>query len=299
MLLYEGPSLITGEDIVVIAIPDRNPKTRRMLFTYVLLQGKSPEVAAHDGSDRAICGDCKFRAAVEEAQAANLATLARLTAPYAAASERLIDHEHLALKNAVASRRCYVRLTGQDDVYGKAADEAVPPDEVWRMWKNGEFSVRPVDGGWYPDSEWDWEPKAPPCGRVYVNYRGPLPVRIGSYGDPAAVPTRVWAELVRYAKNWTGYSHAHKTCDQDLRRYCMASCDNTDEYDDALSRGWRPFLVVPEGQEGPGEDAILCPATRGLSNCAKCMLCKGSSVNARPIWERVHGINASNFTSAM
>ena len=46
MILYEGPSLIDDTPIVVIAIEDSNPKTGRMLFTWILRQDRAPEVAA-------------------------------------------------------------------------------------------------------------------------------------------------------------------------------------------------------------------------------------------------------------
>jgi hypothetical protein len=32
-------------------------------------------------------------------------------------------------------------------------------------------------------------------------------LRIGSYGDPAAVPINVWKNLLSYASRWTGYTH--------------------------------------------------------------------------------------------
>jgi hypothetical protein len=176
MLLYEGPSLLDGTPIVVIATEDSNPKTGKMLFTWILRQDRPPEVAAYDGSDDAICGDCKFRALYP--------------IPQGQAGDQ---------RKAQQSRTCYVRLSHEE-----GADEAMPPSEVWRKWKAGEFQDAAT--AWNDErlvGVWD-------CFDGHMQYRGPLPVRIGSYGDPAAVPTRVWAELVRYKKHWTGYSHFYK-----------------------------------------------------------------------------------------
>ena len=185
MILYEGPSLLTGEPIVVIATVDGNPKIgEQMLCTYVLLQGILPSVAANQARDAGICGDCKWRARDGE-------------------------------------RFCYVRLTLDGSDGHPPADEKMPPDEVWRKWKAGYWS--PAGEG-YDTENWTRQPATFRMEKVdyfpgfrtaevsdgLLTYRGPLPVRIGSYGDPAAVPTRVWAELVRYAKNWTGYTHQHK-----------------------------------------------------------------------------------------
>ena len=35
-------------------------------------------------------------------------------------------------------------------------------------------------------------------------------VRLGTYGDPAAVPSYVWESLLSRAKGWTGYRHQAK-----------------------------------------------------------------------------------------
>jgi hypothetical protein len=43
----------------------------------------------------------------------------------------------------------------------------------------------------------------------------PAALRIGSYGDPAAVPTWVWKDLASEVKIVTGYTHQWKQCDQE------------------------------------------------------------------------------------
>lgn len=49
-----------------------------------------------------------------------------------------------------------------------------------------------------------------------------LPVRLGTYGDPAAVPTVVWQTVLAQSAMHTGYTHQWRTCDQTLAHWCMA-----------------------------------------------------------------------------
>ena len=64
-VLYEGPSLFNGEDIVVIATglkhKTENEKTGDMVQIWILVSGKSPIKAQHSGEDDTICGTCKHR----------------------------------------------------------------------------------------------------------------------------------------------------------------------------------------------------------------------------------------------
>jgi hypothetical protein len=103
-------------------------------------------------------------------------------------------------------------------------------------------------------------------------------VRIGSYGDPAAVPSWVWREVTSRARSWVGYTHAWRTCDRELRKYVMASCDSPEERSQALLQGWRTFRTrFPE--ETLGELEIMCPASAEggkRTTCEKCRLCNGS-----------------------
>ena len=65
-IIYKGPSLIDGSQIVVLAtmgnkrIP--NTKTGAMLQTYILVDnGKTPTENNRTGQDYAICGECPHR----------------------------------------------------------------------------------------------------------------------------------------------------------------------------------------------------------------------------------------------
>jgi len=61
-IIYNGPSLLDGKPIVVIATySDRNTKTGRVLQTYIVREDISPLDASKTGEDYSICGSCKFR----------------------------------------------------------------------------------------------------------------------------------------------------------------------------------------------------------------------------------------------
>jgi hypothetical protein len=60
--VYEGPSALDGQPIVVIAlVKSSNRKTGNMVQTYVLTQATRPTAAVKSGADASICGDCKHR----------------------------------------------------------------------------------------------------------------------------------------------------------------------------------------------------------------------------------------------
>jgi hypothetical protein len=65
VILYEGPSLIDGAAIVVIAtgLNDKtdNGKTGDMIQTWIMRQDVSPNVAVKSGLDASVCGDCNLR----------------------------------------------------------------------------------------------------------------------------------------------------------------------------------------------------------------------------------------------
>lgn len=108
-------------------------------------------------------------------------------------------------------------------------------------------------------------------------------VRFGAYGDPAAVPVKVWGEVAKHAAGWTGYTHQWRTAAADLARYCMASCDSPADFAAAQAAGWRTFrtrLASEPLQAGE----IVCPAAEeggSKTQCARCGLCSGISGKGR------------------
>ncbi len=104
-------------------------------------------------------------------------------------------------------------------------------------------------------------------------------VRLGAYGDPAAVPFEVWVDHLEGARGWTGYTHQWRTCDPRLAGLVMASCDSPLDAARARWSGWRTFRgKLAEEPAYRGE--VVCPATEegGMrSSCDRCLLCDGSS----------------------
>lgn len=117
-------------------------------------------------------------------------------------------------------------------------------------------------------------------------------LRLGSYGDPAAVPHHVWRDLIAALapRSVVGYTHQwgkqsyHDVSHNDgvfhyqwLRVNVMASCDSVAEAATARSLGWRTFTAIPHGTPTP-ERSIQCPATRDRNplTCNTCGICDGA-----------------------
>lgn len=178
---------------------------------------------------------------------------------------RMMTEEEQEEHGRQFDRSCYVRMD--------------PVASVWRCY---------LDGGYAWASAADWE-------RLST-----LSVRAGSYGDPAAVPLWVWAQL----QPKTGYTHQWRRPEfADLRRHVMASCDWPADRSDAAAAGWRTFRVREEHEPlMPGE--FLCPASEegGVRmDCNRCGACNGNP-NDRPRAASpviiTHGPNARAFGRA-
>jgi len=141
-------------------------------------------------------------------------------------------------------RRCYVNL-GQGVLI------------VWRSYHRGV----------YPDAQ-------DPASRAAIG-RGRM-VRIGTYGDPAAVPDEVWTDLLSEADTWTAYTH-QKPWRPDI---AMQSADSHDEARMHWQAGRRTFRVITGLADLDTANEALCPASKEAGRrvqCAACRLCKGSA----------------------
>jgi hypothetical protein len=137
-----------------------------------------------------------------------------------------------------------------------------------------------------------------------LSYHGDLfegrNVRLGTYGDPAAVPTLVWEIMLSKANAWTGYTHQwHKSStDPRLMQYCMASVDSDDEFLQAQSMGYRTFRVRLSNQPLLAKE-FMCPASEEAGKrklCTDCKACDGGidTAKASPAIV-VHGTLKSRF----
>lgn len=108
-------------------------------------------------------------------------------------------------------------------------------------------------------------------------------IRFGAYGDPAAIPYRVWAELAELSSVHTGYTHQWKKCSLLYRRLLMASADTPAEAAEAQALGYRTFRTrLPEEGLLPGE--IECPASDAAGKrltCLECGACWGNRPGGR------------------
>jgi len=122
-------------------------------------------------------------------------------------------------------------------------------------------------------------------------------VRIGSYGDGAAVPADVWEGLKADAKGHTAYSHQFDTAAAPSPSIYMHSADTLADAQTAWAAGRRTFRIVAEVAEIVKGSEIECPSDRGVK-CADCGLCDGSK-RAKSVAIVVHGTGAKHFTSAV
>jgi hypothetical protein len=114
-------------------------------------------------------------------------------------------------------------------------------------------------------------------------------VRLGAYGDPAAVPYE--AVLTWLGKSWTGYTHQWKSCDQRFKSIVMASADFPQDRDLALKMGWKYFTGVDSYDNLP-ENTIICHNdTKSKRTCEDCGLCSGnmSPLKKNGIAIKLHG----------
>lgn len=170
-----------------------------------------------------------------------------------------------------AVRTCYVNI-------GQA------PQAVWRAFKARRY------------------PKASLA--EFLAQRGDQPLRMGSYGDPAAVPIDAW-DGAAGTRRRAGYTHQWRNpIAQPFKRLVMASCDGPGEAIEAARQGWRTFLVQPVGAPAPvagdegGPGSIECLADSHGKTCSECGLCRGADrPNAPSIWIEAHG-TAKRFVGA-
>lgn len=239
LILYEGPSMLDGKPIVVIATGIRNvstnAKTGAMIQTYILRSDIPPIDAVRQGEDESICGSCTHRG-----------------------------------DGTGKERSCYVTL-----MHG--------PRGVYAAYKRGS----------YPQAD-----RLPAHGLFKDRM-----LRLGTYGDPAAVPVKVWHTILFNTKGHTGYTHQwHKIIADDWAPLVMASVDNEIEMVTAQLLGYRTFRVSPTG-EGPIKGTeIVCPASHEAgqkTECYDCKACMGTSAKARvSIQIQAHGTGRKHVSTS-
>lgn len=128
-----------------------------------------------------------------------------------------------------------------------------------------------------------------------------LAFRMGTYGDPAAVPYDIWFDCVRFARELTGYTHQWRNAAFNvLAMICMASVDSEEQALEAHAMGWRTFRVRAS-HEPKLANEFVCPASKEAgykTNCAACGACKGLAYagKASPVII-AHGNTAARFAA--
>lgn len=230
-VIYEGPSLIDGAPIVVLAQSNStNRKTGDMVQTYILCADIDPITASRTGKDSSICGDCIHKGK-----------------PSDKATGQALD------------RTCYVTL-------------AHGPLGKFKAYKRGA----------YPEAFGHDKIRAIGLGRM---------VRLGTYGDPAAVPNYIWESLIDAAQGWTAYTHGTTN---PMPQQIMTSADSLAQAESAWNRGERTFRVIKALSDVVKGREVVCPASEEAgkrATCDTCKLCAGASVKGKSVAIVAHGIN--------
>jgi hypothetical protein len=108
-------------------------------------------------------------------------------------------------------------------------------------------------------------------------------IRMGTYGDPAAVPQWVWSAFLADSIAHTGYSHQWRDARFSwLSRYAMASADSSQDAALAQFMGWRTFRVALPSHAKRETGERMCPASAEagkVTTCVKCTACDGRANN--------------------
>jgi hypothetical protein len=124
-------------------------------------------------------------------------------------------------------------------------------------------------------------------------------VRLGAYGDPAAIPAHIWIALLAYTAGHTGYTHQWRSpIARDLAPLVMASADSARDRDQARARGWRTFTIRRADAPLAARE-IACPASPKGGNRRQCIDCGACDGATRPgqasVAIVVHGAGARYF----
>ena len=153
------------------------------------------------------------------------------------------------LKTINKGRKCYVKLFQA-------------PYSVWKTYNAGKYS------------------------KIHLNKLSNMlkftMVRVGSYGDPAKIPSEVWDKLLSRTLGNTGYTHQWKNCDTKNSTFNMASVDTLEEKRQANKLGYRTFRTRL-ASEPVESDEVVCLSDKvaregkTLVPCSLCKMCSGNN----------------------
>lgn len=125
-------------------------------------------------------------------------------------------------------------------------------------------------------------------------------LRVGTYGDPAAIPQSAWEPLFKAGiRGHTGYTHqwANPLGSVWVGRL-MASVDSATERLEAWKQGWKTFSVLNTDEDHKTAQSGVCPSsaeyiakTGKKVQCEQCGLCDGETAS---VAIKGHGIGWVN-----
>ena len=129
----------------------------------------------------------------------------------------------------------------------------------------------------------------------HAHYFSHRKIRLGAYGDPAAVPFGVMQSIAALGIGHTGYTHQaeHKGFDGRFFELCQVSADTPRQAEKYQKLGARTFRVALAGDALANGELECLADSKGLQ-CIDCMLCDGSTKN---IAITVHGTLKNRFKS--
>ena len=149
------------------------------------------------------------------------------------------------------------------------------PSQVWKAYKRGGYSMFNA--------------------KDHAHYFMGRKVRLGSYGDPAAMPFEVAENMVNMSLGHTGYTHqaSRKFFDKRFLTLCQVSADTPRQALKFQAMGAKTFRVALEGDALMNGEIECLSDSEGIS-CLDCGLCNGVKQN---IAITVHGTWSSKFKS--
>ena len=277
VLIYDGPSMLDRSPIfaalVGLSSPSSNSATGAMLQIYIMRSDIPPQAAVASGADSSVCGSCAMRGRVLTLAAAeSFAEL--LAAPKRRVLLARIEAARLRGDLTLnVERVCYVRL-----------EQA--PTGIFKAYEAGRYEVVTT-----------------PVAIELVRGR---PLRVGAYGDSAALPVGVLRPVVAAAAVVLNYTHAAGYAPGRADRlgpFTMASADSIEQAQQYQARGLRTFRVSPSFELVGGVRRVLdiqpgesqCPKTIDKAvQCVGCGLCDGNRRGLRGnIVAPVHGKGAA------
>ncbi len=156
---------------------------------------------------------------------------------------------------------CYVNL-------------GLAPEQIWNSWKRGIYPQLAEKDYYLLDEK---------------------PMRLGAYGDPAALPMELLRKLVEKTPGHTSYSHQWVNAPEGLSDISMASVETVEQYQTATKAGWRTYRILTE-DEPLMDGEIMCPAITRGRKCVECQLCSGNASSGKNVAIPAHGSRKNRFT---